>query len=106
MNPANNDHEYQEAFRHAFYPDRCGDLFLRFKEFHLLRNRKQGTTHGSPYEYDTHVPILFSGPGIKSSNYSQKVRTVDIAPTLLDIPGIKPSSEIDGRSLLKVIKAE
>ncbi len=106
LNPAKNDHEYLEAYRHTFHPDRTGDLFLRFKKFHLLRTSKQGTTHGSPYEYDTHVPIVFCGPGVKNSNYSQRVRTVDIAPTLADILGIKPISEIDGRSLLPVIAPE
>ena len=106
MNPSTSRRDFLDAFRHSFHPQRSGDLFLRFKKYHLVTSLKYGTSHGSPYDYDSHVPLVFWGKGIKSGQYSIKVRTVDIAPTLAEILGIKPVSEIDGKSLLQVIATE
>jgi arylsulfatase A-like enzyme len=43
---------------------------------------ERGTTHGSPYWYDRHVPMIFMGPGIRSGRIGDRVSTVDFAPTL------------------------
>lgn len=96
-----NDRTYADMYRNTYHADRCGDLFIRLKKFALLR--RYGTSHGSPYPYDTHVPIVVSGKGIPKGFHSQKVRTIDIAPTLAECFGIKPPVEIDGRSLLSAI---
>ena len=61
-------------------------------------------THGSPYDYDTHVPIMFYGPWFRPGKYSEFVRTVDIAPTLAAIAGVKPSERVDGVVLRRALK--
>jgi arylsulfatase A-like enzyme len=48
-----------------------------------------GTTHGSPYEYDTHVPMIFFGGGVKAGRSSANVTPADIAPTLADLAAVK-----------------
>ena len=53
-------------------------------------------SHGSPYDYDSNVPIVFYGRGIAPSRRSEFVRTVDIAPTLAALLGIKPLEKLDG----------
>jgi hypothetical protein len=53
-------------------------------------------SHGSPYDYDSNVPIIFYGPGIAPSRRSEFVRTVDIGPTLASLLGIKPLEKLDG----------
>jgi predicted AlkP superfamily pyrophosphatase or phosphodiesterase len=53
-------------------------------------------SHGSPYDYDSNVPIIFYGPGIPASRRSEFVRTVDIAPTLAAMLGVKPLEKLDG----------
>lgn len=53
-------------------------------------------SHGSPYDYDSNVPIVFYGPGIAAGKRSEFVRTVDIAPTLAVLLGIKPLEKLDG----------
>jgi predicted AlkP superfamily pyrophosphatase or phosphodiesterase len=53
-------------------------------------------SHGSPYDMDSNVPIVFYGPGIPSQRRSEFVRTVDIAPTLAVLLGIKPLEKLDG----------
>jgi len=61
-------------------------------------------THGSPYDYDSHVPIIFYGPWFRPGKYPEFVRTVDIAPTLAEIAGVKPSERLDGVVLRRALK--
>ena len=56
-------------------------------------------SHGSPRDYDSHVPIIFFGAGVTPGIRDQKVRTVDIAPTLANLLGIKPLERLDGTVL-------
>jgi arylsulfatase A-like enzyme len=53
-------------------------------------------SHGSPYDYDSNVPIIFYGPGISHARRSEFVRTVDIAPTVAQLLGVKPLEKLDG----------
>jgi len=52
--------------------------------------------HGSPYEYDRRVPIVFMGPGIPAGSSAARARTVDLAPTLASLAGVSPPAPIDG----------
>ena len=99
-----NGRPYYDLCENGYHPGRSGDLILRYKEFYLFSGIP--TLHGSPYTYDSHVPIVFMGAGIKAGFHSPKVRTVDIAPTFAEWLDIKPTIEIDGRSLLGEIQAE
>lgn len=56
-------------------------------------------SHGSPYAYDSHVPLIFAGAGIPAGRHPQFVRTVDLAPTLARLLGVKPLEAIDGVAL-------
>ena len=62
-------------------------------------------THGSPYDYDTHVPLIFYGPWFQAGRYPEFVRTVDLAPTLAEIAGVKPGEKLDGVVLRRALKA-
>ncbi len=62
------------------------------------------TTHGSPYDYDSNVPIIFYGPGFAPGRYNEFVRTVDIAPTLAQLLGVKPLEKLDGVVLRRALK--
>ncbi len=61
-------------------------------------------THGSPYDYDTHVPLIFYGPWFSTGRYDDAVRTVDIAPTLAEVTGVTPSERVDGVVLKRALK--
>lgn len=63
-----------------------------------------GAMHGSPHDYDSNVPIIFYGTPFKPGRYSEFVRTVDMAPTLAQVLGVRPSEKLDGRALTAVIK--
>lgn len=53
-------------------------------------------SHGSPRDYDSHVPLIFAGFGAMPGKRSQFVRTVDLAPTLARLLGVKPLEPLDG----------
>ncbi len=60
--------------------------------------------HGTPHDYDSNVPIIFYGSPFKPGRYAEFVRTVDMAPTLAQVLGVKPTEKLDGRPLIAVIK--
>lgn len=75
----------------GFYPNRCGDIIIVLKA-NWLEGYHKGTSHGSPYSYDTHVPLLWWGYNVKQGNSNEPITITQIAPTvskLLKIP--KPS---------------
>jgi predicted AlkP superfamily pyrophosphatase or phosphodiesterase len=61
-------------------------------------------THGMPHDPDANVPVLFWGFGVKAGAYPDEVRTVDMAPTLAAILGIKPTEALDGVVLKKAVR--
>jgi arylsulfatase A-like enzyme len=58
--------------------------------------------HGSPYTYDTFVPILLAGPGVRPAVSRRAVTPAQLAPTLAALLGLKPPSAADGVDLLPV----
>ena len=57
-------------------------------------------THGSPWDYDRRVPMLFWRKGMTGFEQPSPVETVDIAPTLAALVGLAvPEAEFDGRCL-------
>jgi bisphosphoglycerate-independent phosphoglycerate mutase (AlkP superfamily) len=67
-------------------------------------SRKTGTTHGSPYTYDTHVPLIFSGWKIKHGTSARSVNITDIAPTLSILMGCEFPNGCTGKPLEELFK--
>jgi len=63
-----------------------------------------GTTHGSPYYYDRHVPLIFLGAGIPAGVSRERVATVDVAPTLARLAGVPVPDDLDGRVIPDVVR--
>ena len=91
-----------ERFRASFDPDRSGDLLVALKPHvtPLVGGGGYLATHGSPWNYDRRVPILFYQPGAAGFEQALPVETVDILPTLAALIHLPiPAAEIDGRCL-------
>jgi predicted AlkP superfamily pyrophosphatase or phosphodiesterase len=84
----------------GYMASRSGELMVVPKEYWFMSPRNIfATTHGSPYEYDTHVPVIFFGGSVKAGRSKSAVTPADIAPTLADLAGVRlPMAE--GRALL------
>jgi predicted AlkP superfamily pyrophosphatase or phosphodiesterase len=77
----------EALLQNGYNQKRSGDVLLVYKTSYISSSRT-GSTHGSGFDYDTHVPLLFFGKGIKQGETLQKTEITDIAPTmsaLLDI---------------------
>lgn len=89
--------------RASFHPDRSGDFIVLLKKAVTpIASTSRGyvATHGSPWDYDRRVPILFWRAGMQNFEQPQSVMTVDIAPTLGALIGVEiPADEIDGKCL-------
>ena len=87
---------------------RSGDVFVVF-ELHSFINDFDGlkvaSHHGSPWRYDTFVPMIVAGHGLEPTTVARKVETVDLAPTLSAYLGIKPPSGANGTLLSEVLDA-
>ncbi len=97
-----------ERFHESYDPDRSGDIIVAFKQYATLGlPRSAGDNvagHGSPWDYDRRVPILFWRNGIAAERRPEPIETVDIAPTLAAIVGIA-TPPVDGRCLAAVTVA-
>lgn len=60
--------------------------------------------HGSPFDADAHVPLVFLGPWFAPGRHDRFVRTVDIGPTLARVLGVKPDIPVDGRPLPEALR--
>jgi predicted AlkP superfamily pyrophosphatase or phosphodiesterase len=74
---------------------RSGDVWVVTKPFYFVSEGSLPTTHGSAYNYDTHVPIIFWGKGVQKGRYAIECAPSDIAPTLASMLGIEmPNNRI------------
>jgi predicted AlkP superfamily pyrophosphatase or phosphodiesterase len=99
----------RKAFAASYFAGRSGDLFVAPKAYWPVdylaagKERSGGTTHGTPYNYDQHVPLLLMGWGIRSGNYYRAVTPADIAPTFAALCGITLASP-DGKVLAEALQ--
>ena len=70
-----------DAMRHAYYPARSGDVLFVLKPFRVLDGAPQGTSHGTPWSYDSEIPVLLMGRGVRPGVYPGPARAIDVAPT-------------------------
>jgi hypothetical protein len=88
--------------RNGFNAARAADIFTVTEPYYIFN--ATGTSHGSPYEYDTHVPVIFLGPGLRAASYPGDIGVEDIAPTLAALLEIKTPSGSMGRVLTQMLK--
>jgi predicted AlkP superfamily pyrophosphatase or phosphodiesterase len=93
---------FATLYRNSYYPGRAAGWLSRQRievrfEFHELVSEPRGTTHGSPYWYDRHVPLIFMGPGVNPGASDGPAYSVDVAPTLARMAGIPFPDDLDGR---------
>ncbi len=83
--------------RNGYNEQRGADVLLIPEPYWMFS--KKGTTHGAPYSYDSHVPVIFMGVGIKAGRYHAPVTVNDIAPTLASLLDVETPSGSEGRVL-------
>lgn len=88
----------------AFHPTRSGNLLIIPEQYwNLNADSDIAAAHGSPYTYDTHVPILFAGPRIPAQRVARSVSPADIAVTLARLLNIPAPAGATGQPLAEVL---
>lgn len=90
-------------FENIVHPSRSGDFYVLLQAG-WFEGRTRGTTHGSTYAYDTHVPFLLYGWGIKPGQTLRRTHISDIAPTICALLGILEPSACIGDSVEEVFR--
>lgn len=88
-----------ERIKLSQVPGRSGDILLALAPFFTFDEPPDIVSHGSPWDYDRRIPLLFWGPW-QAERRNEPVRTVDLAPTLAKELGLRPAEPVDGRPLM------
>jgi predicted AlkP superfamily pyrophosphatase or phosphodiesterase len=95
---------------HGFYPQRSGDVIIVFEPYSILfdppddpTDPLSSATHGSPYSYDTHVPLIIMGRGFRPGKYTQAATPADLASTLAQVLNVQAPSCAVGRVLAEAL---
>ncbi len=97
----------KERFSLSTYAGRSPDVLAAVRPQSTLSPPMPGvlvSSHGSPWDYDRRVPMLFWWPGVKADARFLPVETVDIAPTLAAAWGLEPPEDVDGRCLALAVE--
>jgi len=87
---------------HQIPPDSPVDLVITLTRYSYWSSIP--ATHGSPYDQDASVPVIFYGPWVKPGRYTTFTRVVDMGPTLAAIAGVKPTERVDGVVLKEALR--
>lgn len=103
--PRMQDTPLLRRIRNNTHPERSGDIYVVQEPYWFLFDKGPiGVMHGSPWAYDTYVPIIFSGPDIDAGTVYRTAHPVDVTPTLSAYLGIKPPSSSVGTPLEEVLR--
>lgn len=96
---------FLDMFARSYFPGRTGQLLIVPREGDFITRPEQDVPfmHGSPWNYDVAIPLMFVGPGVKAGTYSMLAAQQDVAPTLAAALGVHMPPTSTGR-LLPVLK--
>ena len=85
------DSKLLRQIRNTYHPQRSGDIYVVQAPYWFNFDRGPVTAmHGSPWSYDTHVPVIFAGGRIPAQKLHRLIQPADVAPTLAALLGMTP----------------
>jgi len=95
--------KFAQRVSNGFFAPRGPDLVIVPEPYYLIGGTAGGTSHGTPWNYDAHVPVVFYGPWVKAGKYHQPALVNDIAPTLATLLEVEIPSGSVGRVLTEML---
>jgi predicted AlkP superfamily pyrophosphatase or phosphodiesterase len=100
--------EWGQMIQKGFDLERSGDLIFMLQPGYLAQETDEpkahtGTSHGSAFNYDTHVPLLWYGANISAKDCFRPIQIVDIAPTLIHLLNLQRSGAMTGTPILEIL---
>lgn len=96
-----------EMFARGYFPGRSGQIFVVPRQGDVITDRGDlyGFMHGSPWEYDVHIPLLLHGPGlVAQGEFREPAIQQDVVPTLAAFIGATPPATTTGRVLREAMR--
>lgn len=94
----------RSMLNNGYHPRRSGDLQVIVRSHYIDAYSKTGTTHGLWNPYDSHIPLLWYGWGIRPGRVLRETYMTDIAPTLASLLRIQMPSGSVGKAIAEVVK--
>jgi hypothetical protein len=92
--------EVARRVRNNYHPERAGDIYIVQDPYWFNFDPGPVTVmHGSPWRYDTHVPVIFAGPGVRVGTVRRQIKPADVAPTIAALLGMSPPGSAQGTVL-------
>ena len=104
MGPRLEGDPFFDRHQRAFFPTRSGDLVARIRKYTYLGGYTGGTGHGTPHDYDRHVPIVFMGPGVRPGPRDAETGPEDIAWALGRLLGLEYPQQDSVTDLVPLLK--
>jgi hypothetical protein len=95
------------AMANGFMPQRCGDVLFAMQPGFLRGtpgSHGRGSTHGTGWNYDTQVPVIFFGQGVLPGEVLRRTTITDVAPTVSAILGMTLPNAADGQVVQEVVR--
>lgn len=107
INGVGSGDKWFDMFRKGYNYHESGDVLVQLESGYWARSKdseksRKGTSHGSPYAYDTHVPLLWYGCGIPKKEIFRTVEIIDIAPTISHLLNISFPSTTTGNVIVEI----
>lgn len=105
LNPEKQDDPHLQLIRNSFFEPRSAHIIATPKPYIYISDNVGGTGHGTPHDYDRHIPVIFLGAPVKPGSYPVECGPEDIAPTLAEMLGLKGlEKETDARILQEMMR--
>lgn len=109
LETAGTDNEWKDMVRRGYRFEESGDVLLLLEPGYLAKYGEapkayKGTTHGSSFNYDTHVPLIWYGKNIPKQEVLRRVNIIDITATLVPILQLQKPNATTGEPILEIFK--
>ena len=99
------DNRISKLMQRAWHRQISGDIVVVAKPYWYFSSSDHGVSHGSPYKYDTNVPLMLMGkPWISPGSHGEYAEVMDIAPSLAHILRVRPPAASEGRVLIESMR--
>jgi hypothetical protein len=104
-----SDDEWRDMMRRGYHREESGDVLFMLEPGYIpvdtdIPEEHVGTTHGSAFNYDTHVPLLWYGWNIKPGDIHHRIQITDIAATLAHVLNIQRNGAMTGQPILELLR--
>jgi hypothetical protein len=105
------DDEWRDMIFRGYHPKESGDVLFILEPGYLPKSvdsetARKGTSHGSAFNYDTHVPLMWFGAGVKGQEIHRKIDITDIGATLINLMNLQRNGAMTGDPIIELFNSK